>query len=108
VNTLHSGRTDEEARAWCLENVMLARRRRLGLRQVSPANLPTCRVVVGFIKPELKHWGEHLIAVSIFSSLQYRTTKERNVSHLKRRSRWRVRSSASLKKRIWKDCGGVD
>ncbi len=59
---------------------MLAGRRRLGLRQVSPANLPTCRVVVGFIKPELRHWGEHLIAISIFSSLQYRITIERNVS----------------------------
>ncbi|HZM05621.1 MAG TPA: hypothetical protein VFC44_21675 [Candidatus Saccharimonadales bacterium] len=27
---------------------------------------------------------------------------------LKGRSRWRVHSPASLKKRIWKDCGGVD
>jgi len=52
----------------------------LGLRQVSPANLPTRRVVVGFIKPELKDWGEHLIAVSISSSLQYRIRIERNVS----------------------------
>jgi hypothetical protein len=29
---------------------------------------------------QLKHWGEYLIAVSIFSRLQYRITIERNVS----------------------------
>ena len=80
MNTLHSGRTDEGARAWYLENVALAGRGRLGLRQVSPANLPTRRAVVGFIKPESRDWGEHLIAVSISSSLQYRITIERNVS----------------------------
>jgi hypothetical protein len=80
VNTLHSGRTDKRARAWGLENVVLAGRRRSGLRQVSPANQPTCRIVVGIIKPELMGWGKHLIAVSIFSSLQYRITIERNVS----------------------------
>ena len=79
MNTLHSGRTDEETFDWCLENVLLPRRKRLGLSQISPGNLPTCRIVVGFIKPELKDWGEHLIAVSIFSSLQYRITIERNV-----------------------------
>jgi hypothetical protein len=66
VNTLHSGRTDEEAHACCLENMMLAARGLLGLRQVSPANLPTRRVVVGFIKPELKHWGKHPMALAIF------------------------------------------
>jgi hypothetical protein len=64
-----------------LENILLPERRRLGLSQVSPANLPTCRIVVGFIKTELKHWGEHLIAVLISSSLQYRITIERDVSH---------------------------
>jgi|ERR1039458_4472688 hypothetical protein len=80
MNTLHSGRTDEGARAWSLENVMLTGRERLGLNQISPASLPIRRVVVGFIKPELKDWGEHLIADSIFSSLQYRITIERNVS----------------------------
>jgi hypothetical protein len=31
------------------------------------------------IKPELKDWGEHPIAVSIFSSLQFLITIERNV-----------------------------
>ncbi len=45
---------------------MLAGRERLGLNQISPASLPIRRVVVGFIKPESKDWGEHLIAVSIF------------------------------------------
>ena len=61
---------------------MLPVKGRLGPRQVSLANLPARRAVVGFIKPELKDWrGKHLIAVSIFSSLQYRITIERNVSH---------------------------
>jgi len=79
VNTLYSGRTDEETFDGCLENGLLPGRRRLGVSQVSPANLPAGRAVVGFIKTELKHWGEHLIAVSIVSSLKYRITIGRNV-----------------------------
>ena len=83
MKTLHYGRTDEDTFAWCLKNVMLPLRGRLGPRQVSLANLPARRAVVGFIKTELKNWGEHLIAVSIFSSLQYRITIGGNVSHPK-------------------------
>ena len=79
MNTLHSGRTDEGARAWRLDIMMLPGRGRLGLSEASSANLPACRVVVGFIKPELRDWGEHLIAALIFWSLQYRITIERNV-----------------------------
>jgi hypothetical protein len=108
MNTLHSGRTDEETFAWCLENVLLPGRGRLGLRQVSPANLPTCHVVVEFIKPELKDWGEHLIADSIFSSLQYRITIERNVSQSEEALQVAPIFIGLFEEKIWKDCGGVN
>jgi len=48
------------------------------MRQVSPANPPACRFVLVLLKPELMDWGEYLIAVSIFRSLQYRFKIERS------------------------------
>jgi len=107
MNKLHSGKTDEETFAWCLEHMALAGRGRLGLRQVLPVNRPIRRAAVGFIKPESKDWGEHLIAVSIFSSLQYRITIEGNVSHPEETLPVAGAFIGLFEKRISKDCGGV-